>query len=231
MTPPDPQRAKIRVAVADDQHLVRAGFATMLSAQEDIEIVGDAVDGATAVRLCRALNPDVILMDIRMPGVDGVTATRLLTADSHIDTRVLVLTTFDLDEYVYSALQAGASGFLLKDASPEMLVHAVRTVAAGEACLAASVMARLISTYVRRAQPPAMKRLAALTARERDVLRLVGRGHSNAEIAKALFISETTVKTHLARLFAKTSVRDRAQAVIMAYEAGLIAPGEPDADD
>jgi DNA-binding NarL/FixJ family response regulator len=225
-----PASGHLRIAVADDQHLVRAAFSSILSAQPDIEVVGEASNGAGAVQLCRSLNPDVILMDIRMPGVDGITATAALTEDPQITTRVLVLTTFDLDEYVFAALKAGASGFLLKDASPEMLVSALRAVAAGDTYMGGSVMTRLISAYVRRPDPNLLDRLASLTDRERQVLRQVGRGWSNTEIASALFISETTVKTHLARIFQKAHVRDRTQAVILAYETGLVTPGEPDVE-
>ena len=223
-----PASRSLRIVVADDQHLVRAAFSSILSAQPDLDVVGEASDGAGAVELCRSLNPDVILMDIRMPGVDGIAATATLTKDPRITTRVLVLTTFDLDEYVFAALKAGASGFLLKDASPEMLVRALRTVAAGDTCMGGSVMTRLISTYVRRPDPKLLDQLASLTEREREVLQQVGRGRSNTEIASALFISETTVKTHLARIFHKALIRDRTQAVILAYETGLVTPGEPD---
>ena len=229
LTPGSEDRTAIRVAVADDQHLVRYGFAAILDAQDDMEVVGEADDGSAAVRLCRDLQPDVILMDIRMPRMDGIEATGILAADPTVSTRVVVLTTFDLDEYVYAALRAGASGFLLKDSSPEMLTHAVRTVMAGEACVAGSVMTRLVAAYVRRPLPAAVDRLRELTEREQEVLRLVGRGLSNEEIARELFISQTTVKTHLARVFHKTGTRDRAQAVILAYEAGLVTPGEPPA--
>ena len=231
MTWPARDHSELRVAVADDQQLVRFGFATILDAQDDMEVVGEAEDGSSAVELCRSARPDVILMDIRMPGMDGIEATRILTGDPSVKTRVMVLTTFDLDEYVYAALQAGASGFLLKDTSPEVLTHALRTVVAGEACVAGSVMTRLIASYVRRPRPTAEEALRELTAREQEILRLVGRGRNNAEIARELFISQTTVKTHLARLFQKTGTRDRAQAVILAYESGLLAPGEPPSDD
>jgi DNA-binding NarL/FixJ family response regulator len=223
-----PQEDAIRVAVVDDQQLVRAGFIIMVQAQPDMEVVGEADDGIGAIRLSRDVRPDVMLMDIRMPGLNGVEATRRIVAEPGNTTRVLVLTTFDVDEYVYSALKAGASGFLLKDSSPEALTQAVRSVASGEACFAPSVLERLIATYMRAAEPADEARLDMLTDRERDVLRLVGRGRSNTEIAGALFISETTVKTHLSRLFTKLGVHDRTQAVVAAYETGLIAPRQPD---
>jgi DNA-binding NarL/FixJ family response regulator len=223
-----PQQDAIRVAVVDDQQLVRAGFIIMVQAQPDMEVVGEADDGIGAIRLSRDVRPDVMLMDIRMPGLNGVEATRRIVAEPGNTTRVVVLTTFDVDEYVYSALKAGASGFLLKDSSPEALTQAVRSVASGEACFAPSVLERLIATYMRAAEPADEARLDTLTDRERDVLRLVGRGRSNTEIAGALFISETTVKTHLSRLFTKLGVHDRTQAVVAAYETGLIAPRQPD---
>jgi DNA-binding NarL/FixJ family response regulator len=228
VTWPARDRSALRVAVADDQQLVRFGFATILDAQDDMEVVGEAEDGSSAVQLCRSTRPDVILMDVRMPGMDGIEATRILTGDASISTKVIVLTTFDLDEYVYAALRAGASGFLLKDTSPEMLTHALHTVMAGEACVAGPVMTRLIASYVRRPPPTAAAALHGLTEREQEVLRLVGRGRNNDEIAHELFVSQTTVKTHLARVFQKTGTRDRAQAVILAYEAGLVTPGEGD---
>jgi DNA-binding NarL/FixJ family response regulator len=218
----------IRVLIADDQALVRDGFSMILSAQPDLEVVGEAADGAEAVRLTREHTPDVVLMDIRMPGVDGIQATTEICRDT--TARVLVLTTFDVDEYVYDALRAGASGFLLKDMRREELVDAVRVVAAGEALLAPSVTRRLIADVVGRGRPATVPRdparLARLTARETDTLRLVARGLSNAEIAAELFVTEHTVKTHVSSLLSKLGLRDRVQAVVLAYESGLVAPGE-----
>ncbi|GGP83458.1 response regulator transcription factor [Saccharothrix coeruleofusca] len=214
----------IRVLVVDDQEMVREGFSALLDAQEDITVVGAAGDGAAAVRQVHGLRPDVVLMDVRMPEVDGLTATRMLADDP---VKVLVLTTFDLDDYVYEALRAGASGFLLKHAPASELLAAVRVVARGEALLAPSVTKRLIEDFVRarpaRAVRPAA--LSALTDRETEVLVLVARGLSNAEIAAHLFLAEQTVKTHVSRVLMKLGLRDRAQAVIAAYESGLIVPG------
>jgi DNA-binding NarL/FixJ family response regulator len=216
----------IRVLVADDQAMVRAGFRMILDAEPDIEIVAEAGDGAEAVELASRFTTDVVLMDIRMPKVDGIEATRRLL-DRTGSTHVLVLTTFDHNEYVYEALRAGASGFLLKDAPPERLVEAIRIVASGEALLAPSITRRVIEEFARR--PPAREglppELRELTAREVEVLGLLARGHSNAEIAKALFLGETTVKTHVARILQKLGLRDRVQAVVLAYETGLIEPG------
>lgn len=214
----------IKVLVADDQEMVREGFAALLRAQPDIEVVGSAGDGATAVAEVRRTRPDVVLMDIRMPGTDGLTATRLLADDP---VKVLVLTTFDLDDYVYEALRAGASGFLLKHAPAGDLLNAVRVVARGEALLAPSVTKRLIEDFVRARPPRAVKPAAldALTDRETEVLRLVAQGLSNAEIAAHLVLAEQTVKTHVSRVLMKLGLRDRAQAVIAAYESGLVVPG------
>jgi DNA-binding NarL/FixJ family response regulator len=219
----------ISVLIADDQALVRAGFRMVLEAEEDIAVVGEAANGEQAVHGAQRLAPDVVLMDIRMPELDGIAATRRI-ARANGAPRVLILTTFDLDEYVYDALGAGASGFLLKDSPPEQLVTAIRVVAGGEALLAPSVTSRLIEQFARlrivgRADPPG---LDELTARELEVFRLVARGLSNAEIAAELVVGETTVKTHVARLLAKLGLRDRVQAVVLAYECGLVAPGQPE---
>jgi DNA-binding NarL/FixJ family response regulator len=215
-----------RVVIADDQALVRTGFRMILSSG-GLEVVGEAADGAEAVAIVRRQRPDVVLMDIRMPNMDGLEATRRILADAPA-CRVLMLTTFDLDKYVYSALAAGASGFLLKDVTPEHLVAAVRLVDTGDALLAPSITRRLVERFAGRASAaPAVHRdLAALTPREREVLTLMGRGRSNAEMAGDLTLSEATVKTHVARIFAKLSLRDRAQAVVLAYETGLVAPGD-----
>jgi DNA-binding NarL/FixJ family response regulator len=218
----------IRVLIADDQTIVRAGFAALLSSQPDIDVVAQGGDGREAVRLAEAHRPDVVLMDIRMPGMDGIDATKRILADpANAATRVLVLTTFDVDEYVYEALSAGASGFLLKDSTADDLVSAVRVVARGEALLAPRVTGRLINEFARqrRTRPKPMPELQTLTARETEVLRLIAGGLSNAEIAARLVVSEHTVKTHVARVFTKLSVRDRAQAVVLAYESGLVTPG------
>jgi DNA-binding NarL/FixJ family response regulator len=214
----------IRVLLADDQELVRSGFRLILELAEGIEIVGEAADGREAVRLAKELQPDVVLMDVRMPELDGIEATRRLR-QAGVDARVLVLTTFDLDEYVYAAVRAGASGFLLKDAPREQLVTAVRTVARGEALLAPAITQRLIERFV--ARPPASEVAPALTelsARELEVLHLVARGLSNAEIAAELVVGEATVKTHVAHILRKLGVRDRVQAVVLAYETGLVQP-------
>jgi len=215
----------IRVVVADDHEVVRGGFAGLLATQPDIEVVGTAADGAEAVRICASTLPDVVLMDVRMPGVDGIEATRLLTATA-AHPRVLILTTFDLDEYVYDAIRAGASGFLLKDVRAESLFDAVRVIAAGEALLAPTVTRRLIGEFARQHRPssPSPVALSALTPRETQVLRLVAEGLSNPEIAARLVVTEETVKTHVSRMLTKLGLRDRTQAVVAAYETGLVVP-------
>jgi DNA-binding NarL/FixJ family response regulator len=214
-----------RVLVVDDQALVRGGFAMILEAEPDLAVVGEAVDGVEATRLAAELTPDVVLMDVRMPRMDGIEATRRITAAGR--SRVLVLTTFDLDEYVYDAIRAGASGFLLKDVRPRDLGHAVRTVAAGDSLVAPAVTRRLLDEFVRR-PPPGRRaeRLAPLTERELEVLTLIARGRSNAQIAGHLVLSETTVKTHVTRILTKLGLRDRVQAVVVAYESGLVVPGD-----
>ena len=216
----------VRVLLADDQALVRAGFRMILEAEEDIEVVGEAEDGAEAVRAARALRPDVVLMDIRMPNLDGLEATRQVMAERAGEIRVLILTTFDLNEYVYEALRSGASGFLLKDAPAEQLIAGIRVVADGEALLAPSITRRLIEEFARGGAPAAPPPgLDELTPRELDVFKQVARGLSNAEIASELIVSETTVKTHVARMLMKLGLRDRVQAVVLAYEAGIVTPG------
>ncbi len=217
----------IRVVLADDQALVRAGFAALLDAQDDMVVLGQAGDGAEAVQLTRAEVPDVVLMDIRMPVLDGLEATRQIAADPRLaDVRVIILTTFELDEYVFEALRAGASGFLVKHTEPVELIRAVRVVAAGEALLSPSVTKRLIAEFADRAKPaPSNMALTALTDRERELTALAAAGMSNDEIAGQLFLSAATVKTHLNRAMAKLGARDRAQLVVFAYETGLVRPG------
>ena len=218
----------IRVLIADDHELMRNGLRAILDAQQDIEVVGEAEHGALAVENAIRLHPDVVIMDIRMPRLDGIEATRRLAVQGEKAPKVLVLTTFDLDEYVYQALRAGAAGFLLKDTPPRQLAEAVRTIAAGESLLAPAVTKRLIERYVSR--PPGdtarCERFAELTERELEVLQLITRGLSNAEIGARLFLSEATVKTHVTRILSKLGVRDRVQAVVLAYETGLVQPGE-----
>jgi len=217
----------IRVVIADDQDLVREGLRMMLDAEPDIEVAAEAGNGSEALAAARTHDPDVLLMDIRMPELDGIEATARLVG-SNARTRILVLTTFDLDEYVYRAMKAGASGFLLKDANREQLAHAVRTVAAGDALLAPAITRRLVEDYCRR-PPPGVDQPAAadeLSPRELEVLRLVARGMANAEIARQLFLSEATVKSHVARILSKLGLRDRVQAVVLAYESGIVRPGD-----
>jgi DNA-binding NarL/FixJ family response regulator len=220
----------IRLVVVDDQMLVRRGFGSILASEDDIEVVGEAADGAEALVVCRAAEPDIVVMDIRMPVMDGVEATRRLIAE-HGETapRVLILTTFDLDELVHAALRAGASGFLLKDAPPDELFRAVRSVAAGDALIAPSVTRRLLDHFARAdASTPlaaAAEAVGLLTDREREVLKLIARGRSNQEIGAAMFVAETTVKTHVGRIFMKLGARDRVQAAVVAYDAHLVVPG------
>ncbi len=218
----------IRVAVVDDQALVRSGFTVLVRSDPDLEVVGEAADGAEAVELAARERPDVILMDVRMPGVDGIEATRRITADERTAAcKVLILTTFDLDEYVFEALRAGASGFLLKDTLPDELLSAIRVVAEGEALLAPKVTRRLIEAFARQAAatPEANPGLALLTEREHEVLVEVARGHTNAEVAERLYMSQATAKTHVSRLLTKLGARDRAQLVVIAYESGVVTPG------
>jgi DNA-binding NarL/FixJ family response regulator len=213
----------IRVLVADDQSMVRAGFRMLLSGEEDIDVVAEASNGLEAVEKAERFHPDVILMDIRMPELDGLEATRLILATDN-GARILVLTTFDLDEYVYEALRAGASGFVLKDDPPEQLLAAVRVVAGGDALLSPTVTKRVIRQFTRTPRPAPPRALADLSEREQEVFRLIARGLSNAEIGKELFISETTVKTHITHILQKLDLRDRVQAVVLAYETGLFEP-------
>jgi len=221
----------IKVLLADDQELVRTGFKVLLDVEDDITVVGEAADGAEAVALARAARPDVVLMDIRMPVLDGIAATRQIAATAGLEqVRVLMLTTYDTDAYVFEALQAGASGFLLKDSGPAELLHAIRVVAAGEALLAPRITRRLIAqfTAARTAHRVAEDRLAELTQREREVLALVGRGLSNQEIAAELTLSPATARTHVSRAMVKLRARDRAQLVVVAYQTGLVTPAPPD---
>jgi DNA-binding NarL/FixJ family response regulator len=218
----------IGVLIADDQPLMRAGFRMVLEVEGDITVVGEAANGEQAVHSAQRLRPDVVLMDIRMPDLDGIAATRQITAaPGGSATRVLIVTTFDLDEYVYDALGAGASGFLLKDSSPDQLVGAIRVVAGGEALLAPSVTSRLIGQFARTREPEPPPGLDELTARELEVFKLLARGMSNAEIAASLVVSDSTIKTHVAHLLAKLGLRDRVHAVVLAYESGLVSPGRP----
>lgn len=219
----------IRVLIADDQALVRAGFHAILDTQEDIEVVGEAADGAEAVQVARTVRPDVVLMDIRMPGLDGIEAMRRLLRDAEAP-KVLMLTTFDLNEYLYEALRAGASGFLLKDAPREQLINAVRSVVHGDTLLAPALIRRLVEDFVRR-PPPGTRvppQMGKLSERELEVLKLIAKGLSNSEIANALVISEATARTHVAHIFSKLDLRDRVQAVVLAYESGLATAGMSD---
>jgi DNA-binding NarL/FixJ family response regulator len=218
----------ISVLIADDQRLVRAGFRVILAGEPGIQVVGEAADGQEAVELARALGPAVVLMDIRMPNMDGLTAARQILASG--GSRVLILTTFDADEYVYEALKMGASGFLLKDAPPDQLIGAVRCIAAGDALIDPSITRRLIGRFAHAVRPPARQpaQLSDLTQRELDVLRLVARGLANAEIAAELVVEESTIKTHVSRILMKLGLRDRVQAVVVAYESGFVVPDDPD---
>ena len=215
-----------RVAIVDDQALMRDAFTMMLDLQDDLTVVGAAANGRAGVELCRETNPDVVLMDVRMPNMDGIEATRIICDDPAVTTKVLVLTTFDLDEYVYAAMRAGASGFLLKDTPAKDLVEAVRVIARGDALLAPSVTKRLIEEFVKQPEPTERATLPAdLTEREHEALRLLAQGMSNREIAAAMFVGEATAKTHVSRLLTKLGVRDRVQAVVLAYESGAVVPG------
>jgi DNA-binding NarL/FixJ family response regulator len=218
----------VRVVVVDDQELVRTGFRVILDSEPDIEVVGEASDGREAIEVAGRLGPDVVLIDIRMPHLDGLEATRRIVTDPERGPRVLILTTFNLDEYVYEALRSGASGFLLKDGPAEQLISAVRVVARGDALLAPQITRRLIAEFARYSpQTHKPEQLKALTERELEVLKLVARGLSNAEIAGELYVSETTIRTHVGRMLTKLGLRDRVQAVVLAYETGLIRPGAP----
>ena len=217
----------IRVLLADDQRLVRAGFRSILADEDDIEVVGEAADGQTAVSACRELKPDVVLMDIRMPGMDGLEASRAIAGDERLaSVKVVILTTFDLDDYVYGALRAGATGFLVKDTEPEELLQAVRVAARGDALISPSITRRLIAEFAGRVKSPEPDaRLDALTEREREVMRLVAAGLTNDEIAGRLVLAPSTAKTHVSRIMAKLGARDRSQVVVLAYESGLVSPG------
>jgi DNA-binding NarL/FixJ family response regulator len=224
--------AVIRLVIVDDQALMRTGFRMILAAESDITVVGEAADGVEGIDVVRRTEPDVVLMDVRMPGMDGIEATRMLVAEGGSPARVVMLTTFDMDEYVYDAMLAGASGFLLKDVPPEQLVTGIRAVLRGESLLSPAITRRMIETFVGRPRASVSapdRRLEMLTPREREVLACLGRGRSNAEIATALFVSEATVKTHVQRILAKLALRDRVQAVIFAYETGVIRTGAPHA--
>ena len=223
----DSSAEAIGVLIVDDQTLVRAGFRMILEIEPDLHVVGEASDGDDAVAQVAALQPDVVLMDVRMPGLDGIAATQRITADASCQARVVMLTTFDMDEYVYDALRAGASGFLLKDVQPELLVAGIRAVHSGESLLAPTLTRRMIESYLDRPRPKdaAQPRLELLTTREQEVLRLLARGLTNAEIARDLYVSETTVKTHVSRVLMKLGLRDRVQAVIYAYQTGLVGAG------
>ena len=224
-SPATPANKAIGVLVVDDQALVRAGFRLILEIEPDLVVVGEAADGEEAIALTARLRPDVVLMDVRMPGTDGIAATERIVAAAAGDVRVVMLTTFDMDEYVYDALRAGASGFMLKDVQPEFLVAGIRAVHSGESLLAPSVTRRMIESYLERpraVEPGARRRLDVLTARERETLLRLADGLSNAEIASQMFVSETTVKTHVGRILTKLGLRDRVQAVIFAYETGLV---------
>jgi DNA-binding NarL/FixJ family response regulator len=217
----------LRIVLVDDQSMVRTGFRMILEAEDDIEVVGEADDGEHAITVTRQLRPDVVLMDVQMPRMDGIEATRQIVQADGVSSRVLVLTTFERDEYVFGALRAGASGFLLKNAPPEELVHAVRVVSTGDALLAPSVTRRIIEDYSRRAAPqPRDASIDRLTDRELEVLRLLATGKSNAELAALLFVGEGTIKTHVSSVLSKLGLRDRVQAVVYAYETGLVHPGE-----
>lgn len=219
----------LRVVIVDDQELMRVGFGMILNAQPDFDVVGEAENGRAGVEVCRQVRPDIVMMDIRMPEMDGIEATQIISDDPTIDTKVLVLTTFDLDEYVYAAVRAGASGYLLKDTPPQELLAALRVIADGNALLSPSVTKRLIEEFARQPGVESIEspQLGELTERELEVLRLLATGLSNREIAAALYIGDATAKTHVSRVLTKLGVRDRVQAVVLAYEAGVVTPGSP----